>query len=93
MDSLHGPRRAKRPSVRFLIVRMLIWLLILAFWHAVARGYLRQGDVLRNQATDAGDQRSSPGPRGFPPGVGGERTLFEKKKMMRSFEHIESHGL
>ncbi|CAK8993425.1 unnamed protein product [Durusdinium trenchii] len=53
LNGLESPRAFGSSMLRikwFLIVRMLIWLLILAFWHAVARGYLRQGDVLRNQA-------------------------------------------
>lgn len=49
------PKNHPKPStlvhrkLRFLLCRMTIWFIILAFWHAVAQGYLQHGDVLRHQ--------------------------------------------
>eukprot|EP00435_Cladocopium_sp_Y103_P071937 s266_g38.t2 len=34
----------------FLLCRITIWFIILAFWHVVSHGYLQHGDVLRHQA-------------------------------------------
>ena len=36
-------------KLRFLLCRITIWFIILAFWYVVAHGYLQHGDVLRHQ--------------------------------------------
>lgn len=55
MQVSFNPQNHPKPStlvhrkLRFLLCRITIWFIILAFWHVVAQGYLQHGDVLRHQ--------------------------------------------
>jgi len=65
MQVSFNPQNHPKPStlvhrkLRFLLCRITIWFIILAFWHVVAQGYLQHGDVLRHQVGTGGDLRSS----------------------------------